>query len=166
MVFPNNVGDPYCGKIDLRRTSIRCHRLVFVETGIRFDHEDNELKTSKTPPWKISVWRKQILIEAFEVPAQKLGSHEVQRFLHALVVRLRTETLQDMVPYYVNNRKGQPCKKLFDYAGGYENQELTEFGFWCGSFECYARATQTMNKEWGDVVRKLREQNRPAFNSG
>ena len=124
-----------------------------------------KMRTPNAPPWKISVWRKHVAIEAFEVPAHKLGQHEVQRFLHALVVRSRTKTLQDMVPYYVNNRRGQPDKKSFDYAGKYESQELTECGFWYGSFECNARATQSMSREWRSVVTKLREQNRQSANS-
>jgi hypothetical protein len=65
-----------------------------------------------------------------------------------------------MIPYYVNSRRGHPDRMPFANVIRYENDDLTENGYWCGEWECYARATQTMTNEWVAIVRQLREQNK------
>lgn len=111
-------------------------------------------------PWKIRVAHKDKDIASFEVPEHKLGSKEIGTFLHALVVRYRTETAEEMLPYYVNGRKGLPEKSPFANIVRYDRLDLREVGFFCGDWECYAMATQTISEEHAAIIQQLHEQNR------
>ena len=117
----------------------------------------------KYPPWKISVWRKDQQLANFEIPNHKLGSNEVRQFLHALVVRTRTTSLEEMIPYYVNGKRGEPRKLPFATVQNYLSDDLKEQGYWCGEWECHAIATHTNNDELIAVIRELRMQNRRTF---
>ena len=119
----------------------------------------SDMKTPKSPPWKFSVWRKDEQLAEFDVPAHKLEAHEVGRFLHALVVRSRTNSLEEMIKYYVNNRRGHPTRVPFAEVIRYSSDEFSENGFWCGEWECYARATQTVTEDVSSILRQIREKN-------
>ena len=84
----------------------------------------SDMKTPKSPPWKFSVWRKDEQLAEFDIPAHKLESHEVGRFLHALVVRSRTNSLEEMIKYYVNNRRGHPTRVPFAEVIRYSSDEF------------------------------------------
>ena len=119
----------------------------------------SDMKTPKSPPWKFSVWRKDEQLAAFDIPAHKLESHDVGSFLHALVVRSRTNSLEEMIQYYVNDRRGNPDRVSSAEVVRYINDEITENGFWCGDWECYARATQTITEDVSAILRQIRDKN-------
>ena len=117
------------------------------------------LRLAQRPPWKISVWRKDQQLTSFEIPDHKLGSNEIRHFLHALVVRSRTSSLEEMIPYYVNGRRGSPSKLPFANVQTYLSDDLREQGYWCGEWECHAKATQTNSDESIVALHELRIQN-------
>ena len=111
-------------------------------------------------PWKIRVGRKSEEIAEFEVPAHKLGSREIDAFLRALVVRYRTTTAEEMIPYYVNGRRGSPYRSSLANMQQCWSDDQREQGKICGDWECYAIATQTISEVHAALVMRFHEENR------
>ena len=113
-------------------------------------------------PWKIRVGRKAEEIASFQIPAHKLGSNEIDVFLRALVTRFRTSTAEEMIPYYVNGRRGSPTRSYLAEVQRCWSSDQKEQGKMCGDWECYAIATQKISDEHAAVVIRLRAESRLA----
>src|SRR5438552_2783008 len=95
---------------------------------------------TKQPPWEIQVGRKVEIILEFFVPAHKLQANALKAFLIALVARYRTATPEEMLFYYVNKTRGRPTRLPFANITPTFDFEKRRVGFFCGEWECYARA--------------------------
>lgn len=117
---------------------------------------------SKQPPWKIQVGRKQEIIAEFTVPAHRLGQNDLEAFLRAMVVRYRTDEPQEMVGFYINKRRGNPTRRSDADVRYFLDPDQRRNGYFCGTLECYASATQEIDESTALGLKKIREQNRKA----
>lgn len=119
-------------------------------------------KARKQAPWKVRVGKKEVVLAEFEVPYHKMGSRQVETFLRALVVRYRTDSPEEMVPYYVNGKAGHPARMPFANVIHAYSEDQVEQGYFCGEWECFASAMYTIDAAAAEAVRHPIEQNRAA----
>jgi len=120
------------------------------------------MKLSMHSPWKIKVCEKAKTLAEFQVPAHKLDRKDLAIFLKALVVRSRTDSLEEMIPFYVNKRRGIPDHLSFAEIRRCNKLEQNRLGYWCGNWDCYAVAMQEFDKALIDSVKKEIQRNRGA----
>jgi len=109
---------------------------------------------AKQPRWNIRVGRKGKLLAHFSVPAHKLmkgGSLDI--FLKAIVVRNRTKTPKQMLPFYVNKSRGLPSHLPFAEVRYCPDLEKRLVGYFCGDWESWATAMQELDAATADAVR-------------
>jgi hypothetical protein len=112
--------------------------------------------------WNIRVGRKAKVIADFHAPMHKLDRKGVCDFLRALVIRHRTDTPQEMLDYYVNNRRGKPIHRKDADARFYFDYEKCLSGYWCGDWECYASAAFQLTSEEAEALHNIHLQNKRA----
>ena len=112
----------------------------------------------KQPPWEIRVGRKSEVLAEIQVPFHKMGEKDIAAFLRALVVRYRTDRPEDMVSFYVNKRRGNPCRLPFaDIKPAYQ-LEQSRVGYFCGDWECYAFAMHEIDETTATAMLKTLRQ--------
>ena len=111
-------------------------------------------------PWEIQVSRKSTILAEFLVPAHRLQKGSVTAFLKALVVRFQTTTAEDMAQFYVNRRPGNPSRLSRAEVRSWQDLERGRVGYFCGTWECYASAMQTLPPEAAEAARAMVKQNR------
>ncbi len=109
----------------------------------------------KQSPWQIRVGRKADVLAEFCVPAHKMDVKDLKTFLRALVVRYRTNSPEDMVGYYVNRRRGHPCRLPFAEVTYQYWPDQCRGGYWCGDWECYASATREIDASAAKALKEL-----------
>jgi hypothetical protein len=114
------------------------------------------------PTWKIKVGCKAEIIAEFTAPKHRLNGKHLDNFLRALVARYRTDGPEDMLPYYLNARKGGPDRSSLADPRPYPDPERRECGVFCGDWDCYAYATLEISVEQAEALEKNRQQNRQA----
>jgi hypothetical protein len=112
------------------------------------------------PPWEIKVGRKAKILAEFQVPAHKLQKNALDIFLKALVVRYRTSTPEDMLPYYVNKAKGEPSRLSFADVTYCYDLDRRRVGYCCGDWDCYAFAMQEIEAHEAEAIRSELRKNR------
>jgi hypothetical protein len=114
------------------------------------------------PPWEIEVCEKAKTLARFQVPAHKLGPNDLASFLRPLVVRGRTNTIAEMMVFYVNRRRGAPNRLPFAEVQPCRNLKRGRVGYWCGDWDCYATAMKKIDKATAAWIRKEIRKNRAA----
>ena len=118
----------------------------------------------KHPSWNILVQKQTEIVAEFSVPAHKLPKHALHSFLHGLVVRYSTRTAQEMLPYYVSNTRGLPKYCNLAEVHYFCEPDKPMNGYFCGTWECLAKAWQIMKAEEAEGVMLQLEMNRQARN--
>ena len=111
----------------------------------------------KQPPWEIRVGRKADVLAEFCVPAHKLTEKGLGTFLRALVVRYRADSPEDMLGYYVNRRRGNPCRLPFVEVTPAHRLDECRVGYLCGNWECYASAMQKIDASQAQAMKEILE---------
>ena len=115
----------------------------------------------KNPPWRIVVAKKQHVIADFLVPAHKLPTKALSAFLKALVVRYKTSSPEEMLPFYVSRAKGEPAfRSIGHFAEFTFDYETRQIGYYSGDWECYACARYEIDQERADALKREMDRGR------
>ena len=109
---------------------------------------------SKQPLWEIEIACKADVLAEFTVPVNKMGVNDLKAFLRALVIRYRTNSPEDMVDYYVNRRRGHPCRLPFADVTYKHWLDQCRVGYWCGEWECHATAKQEIDASAAQALKE------------
>ncbi len=109
----------------------------------------------KQPPWEIRVGRKADVLAEFCIPAHKMGVKDLETFLRALVVRYRTDSPEDMLEYYVNQRRGNPYRLPFAEVTPAHRLDERRVGYLCGDWQCYAFAMQKIDASQAQAMKEI-----------
>lgn len=109
------------------------------------------------PVWKIMVARKTEIIAELTVPAYRLTEKDLDDLSRALVVRYRNDTVEEMLPYYLNRRRGKPERLNFADPKPYTDEKKLESGVYCGNWDCYAYASQRIGIEHAEAAKVRNE---------
>jgi hypothetical protein len=118
------------------------------------------LPLSAPKNWQITVGEKANILAEFEVPIYRLDGRALYVFLKALVARARSESYEDMARFYINRRRGDMFRDARTKIGPFFNYDLRLNGYFCGDWECYARAAYEISAEQADAIKALHDQNR------
>ena len=111
--------------------------------------------------WTIRVGKKAEILAEFQAPMHQLDQNDLRDFLKALVVRHITHDAGEMLPYYVNKRKGsvQRASGTTDIMP-YFNFEKRWSGSFCGTWDCYAMAVFNLSAEQAEAIENIQEANK------
>jgi hypothetical protein len=112
--------------------------------------------------WNIRVGRKATIVADFCVPMNKLDGKRVHEFLRTLVIRYTTNSPEDMLPYYVNARRGKPVRRSDLDTKSYIDYEKCLSGICCGDWDCYASAAFQLTSDEAEALHNIRRQNQRA----
>jgi hypothetical protein len=107
-------------------------------------------------PWTFTVVVNGLTTESFDVPAHQLTDEAVKAMLRAIVIRHRTSTAQEMLPYYVNRRRGSISRLPMADVQPAWAPDYTAQGWSCGTqVEAIAYAMRPIDPAQASVVRAL-----------
>jgi hypothetical protein len=96
------------------------------------------------PHWQITVQRKGKTFAEFCVPVRRLGTEALKTFLRTVFVRYTTKAPEEMLPFYLNGKRGGPARRSLADVYGRGTPEHIEY--WCGDWECFVRALQARSE--------------------
>ena len=108
----------------------------------------------------VVVGAKAKVFEEFEIPANRFDGKKLDHFLQAIFCRYRTKNAQEMIPYYVNRRGGEPKRETEQKVVEYFHYERRRCGRFCGNWEMYALAFYNIDQIQADGIKNILNQNR------
>jgi hypothetical protein len=139
--------------ISIERHPVRLRHSLL--RGTPLDRRDSSLERiepmPKRPEWEIQVGRKAEILANFRVPMYKLPRKALQAFLRALVIRYRTDTPEEMLPFYVSKTRGAPDRLPYAEVSDWP-LDRGRLGYWCGTWECYASALWELDAKTLEAV--------------
>ncbi len=94
----------------------------------------------------IRVRRKYRVISEFEIPAYRFEGDKLSNFVRAIYVANITKDAEEMIPFYVNSRKGEPVRNIDSDLRPAYHPERREVGSYCGTPDLLVEVMQTLSE--------------------
>ena len=109
--------------------------------------------------WYFAVYREDRLIDAVSASDHKMTNDGAKSFLRALVARYSEKRAAELLPMFVNRRRGSLERDERWTPESYFLHDLQHYGYKCGDVDLLGVAYHRLSLDEANAIEALRQQN-------